>query len=82
MLILLQLNEIEVELRTTKVPTKVDGTLIRLRLDADQLSSKTWDATGEISENKVAVFFILGSNFEKFESQKLFSFLRLKNEHA
>ena len=56
MLIILQLNEIEVELRTTKVPAKADGTLIRLKLDADQLTSKTWDATGKISENKVASF--------------------------
>ena len=58
MLILLQLNEIEVELRTTKVPTKQDGTLIRLKLDADHLCTKTWDATGKISENKVTSFLL------------------------
>ena len=74
MLILSQLNEIVVELRTTKVPTKEDGTLIRLKLDADQLSSKTWDATGKISENQVKVFLFYVQTFKNLKVKNFFNF--------
>ena len=65
------MNEIEVELRTTKVPAKKDGTLIRLKIDADQLTSKTWDATGKISENKVASFSFQDQIMKFWESNHI-----------